>query len=110
MTDKKKSSHFGAGMLIGAAIGVAAAAYLKSKEGKAMKKDVAKKIAALQKKVNAELQKRGVMNKEKYEDLVDTIVAYYVKSKDIAKSEAPEVRKNLLASWNRIKAELKAVK
>ena len=29
----KKSSHLGAGMLIGAAIGIAAAAYLKSKEG-----------------------------------------------------------------------------
>lgn len=107
MSDKKKSSHFGAGMLIGAAIGVAAAAYLKSKEGKTMKKDVAKKIAALQKKVETELKRRGIMTKEKYAKLVDTLVAYYVKSKDIAKSEAPEVKKNLLASWSRIKAGLK---
>ncbi len=110
MTDKKKSSHFGAGMLIGAAIGVAAAAYLRTKEGKAMKKDMAKKVGALQKKVMSQLEARGTFTKERYEELVDKVVAYYVKSKDIAKSEAPQVRRNLLASWNRIKTELKAVK
>ena len=75
-----------------------------------MKKDVAKKIAELQKKINAELKKHGVMDKQKYEALVDTIVAYYVKSKDIAKTEIPEVKKNLLASWKTIQKELKSVK
>lgn len=110
MPDKKKSSHFGAGMLIGAAIGVGTAAFLQSKKGKTFTKDLSRKVAALQKKVNAQLKKNGVMTKNAYEDLVDTVVAYYVKTKDIAKTEIPAVRKQLLGSWKMIQKELKSVK
>ena len=46
----KKGSHVGVGMLIGAAIGVAAATFLQSKKGKELTKDLQKKTAALQKK------------------------------------------------------------
>jgi gas vesicle protein len=110
MSDMKKSSHLGVGLLIGAAIGVASAVFLQSKKGKTFTKDLQRKVMALQKKVNAELKKQGTMNKEKYEQLVDTVVAYYVKTKDIAKTEIPEVKKSLLASWKTIQQQLKSVK
>jgi gas vesicle protein len=110
MPDKKKSSHLGAGMLIGAVIGVGTAAFLQSKKGKVFAKDLTHKVTALQKKINAELKKNGSMTKDAYENLVDTVVAYYVKTKDIAKTEIPAVRKQLLGSWKMIQKELKSVK
>ncbi len=110
MEDKKGSSHIGAGMLIGAAIGVAAATFLQSKQGKVLTKDLMKKTNALQKKINAELKKAGNITKENYEQLVDKVIAYYVKSKDIAQKEIPEVRKTLLSTWKTIEREIKSLK
>lgn len=106
----KKKSHLGLGMAIGAAIGVAAATFLQSKKGKTFAKDLQKKTAELQGKVQAELKKAGIMTESKYKNLVDTVVAYYVKSKDIAKTEIPAVTNNLMAAWKTIEKELKSVK
>jgi len=110
MTDKKRSSHLGAGILVGAAIGIATAAFFQSKKGKAFTKDLQKKTMALQKKVSMELQKTGVMTEKNYHQLVDKVIAYYVKTKDIAKNEIPEVKKILMAHWKTIERELKSVK
>lgn len=109
MSDKK-SSHLGAGLLVGAAIGIASAIFLQSKQGKQITKDLQKKVNALQKKVTKELMKAGEMSKARYEEIVDSIVAYYVKSKDIAQSEIPVVKKQLLATWKSVEAELKKLK
>jgi gas vesicle protein len=109
MTDKKSSSHIGAGLLVGAAIGVAAATFLQSKQGKAFTKDLQKKTMALQKKISMELKKTGDLTKENYQDLVEKVVAYYVKTKDIAQTEIPQVKKVLLAHWKTIEKELKNV-
>lgn len=105
-----KKSHLGLGMLVGAAIGVAAASFLKSKEGQNFTKDLKKKTAALQSKINKELKKAGNMTEAKYKNLVDTVVAYYAKSKEIAKTEIPEVTQNLMSTWKTIEKELKSVK
>ncbi|MFA5935278.1 MAG: YtxH domain-containing protein [Patescibacteria group bacterium] len=110
MPDKKKSSHLGAGLLVGAAIGVATAAFLQSKKGKAFTKDLSKKTMALQKKITMELQKSGTLTKESYQNLVDKVVAYYVTTKDIAKNEIPEVTKLLKSHWKNVERELKNVK
>jgi hypothetical protein len=72
-------------------------------------KDLQRKTAALQKKVMVELKKAKVMTKESYEDLVDKVVEYYVKTKDIAKNEIPEVRKLLLSHWKHIEKEIKDI-
>jgi gas vesicle protein len=109
MTDKKSSSHIGAGLVVGAAIGVAAATFLQSKKGKAFTKDLQKKTMALQKKVTMELKNARDISKESYQDLVDKVVAYYVKTKDIAQNEIPEVKKVLLSHWKNIEKELKNV-
>lgn len=110
MPEKKSSSHLGAGLLVGAAVGVAAATFLQSKQGKQLTKDLQKKTVALQKKVTMELKKVGDLTKESYQELVDKVVAYYVKTKDIAENEIPEVKKLLLAHWKNIEKELKSVK
>lgn len=103
----KRSSHLGTGLVAGIAIGVASALFMQSKKGKALTKDLGKKTAALQKKVVSELKKAGDVTKESYQDLVDKVVDYYVKSKDITKREVPEVKKTLLGAWKNIERELR---
>jgi len=107
---KKKSSHIRSGLMLGAIIGVAAATFLQSKKGKVMKQDLQKKMNALQKKLNEELKKAKDMSKDGYEDLVDNVVSYYVKTKEIAKSEVPAVKKELMTSWKRVEKELTSSK
>lgn len=110
MNEKKSSSHIGAGLFIGAAIGIAAASFLQSKKGKIVIKDLKRKTAALQKKVNAELKKAGTMTKDSYRDLVDKVVSYYVKTKDVAETEVPAVREALMSTWKHIEKELRSSK
>lgn len=106
---KEKKSHFSAGVLIGAALGAAATAFFKSKPGQELTKDLQKIVKTIQQKVKSELKKKGVMTEERYRDLVEKITAYYVKTKDLAKSEVPAVKKNLMDSWKTIERELKSV-
>lgn len=107
MTDKK-SSHLGAGLLIGTAIGVAAATFLQSKKGKTITKDLKHKTSALQKKLNVELKKAGKVTQESYRDLVDQVIKYYVTTKDIAQKEIPAVRSTLMSTWKNVEKEIKA--
>ena len=97
-------------MIIGAVIGLASASFLQSKKGKTLAKDLKVRTAALQKKVLTELRKGEEMSQSKYKEIVDSVVAYYAASKDIAKTEVPEVKKHLLSTWKTVQKELKAVK
>lgn len=107
MTDKK-SSHLGVGLLAGALIGMAAGLFLQSKKGKEMTKDLTKKATKLQAKLMKELGHVQDLSKEKYEEVVDSVTDYYVKSKEVAKNEIPEIRKFLLKQWSQIEKTLKA--
>jgi gas vesicle protein len=109
MTDQKKS-HFGAGLMAGAIMGVAAGLFLQSQKGKQMTKGMQKKANKLQTKLMKELKTSKVLNKEKYEEIVDMVMDYYVKSKEVAKTEVPAIRNYLMSSWSRISKELKSVK
>ena len=108
MADKKmaaakpSSSHLGAGILAGTVIGIAAGFFLQSKKGKEMTKDLTKKSVKLQAKLMKEIGNTTHMTKEKYENLVDSIIAYYEKSKELAKSEAPQIRAFLMKHWSKI--------
>jgi gas vesicle protein len=110
MPEQKRSSHLGAGMLIGAAIGVASAVFLQSKKGKELTKDLQKKVAALQKKIMKELEDVEDMTKEKYEQLVDRVVEHYVKTQEIVKKEIPEVKKSLMGAWKTVEKQLKELR
>ncbi|MBP9762143.1 YtxH domain-containing protein [Patescibacteria group bacterium] len=103
---KKKASHVGAGLAAGAILGLAAGLFLQSRKGKELTKDAEKKAKMLQKQVMKKLEAAGEMSKEKYTEMVDQVVEFYQKSKDVAVKEAPQVRKYLLGRWNEVKGYL----
>ena len=107
---KTRSSHLGAGLLIGTIIGVATGFFLQSKDGKTLLKDANKKGKALQLKLMKEMKRAKGMSKAKYTELVDTTMAYYTKSKEIAKKDVPQIRRFLLSKWKEIEKEMKSAK
>ena len=96
----------GAGLAAGAILGLAAGLFLQSRKGKELTKDAEKKAKMLQKQVMKKLETAGDMSKEKYTEMVDQVVEFYQKSKDVASKEAPQVRKYLLGRWNEVKGYL----
>jgi len=108
---KKSPSHLGAGigagLAAGAALGLAAGFFLQSRKGKELTRDAMKKAQLLQKQVQKKIKAAGDMSKEKYEDIVDYVVDYYSKSKEIAQKEIPTVRKFLMDQWKGIEKEMK---
>jgi len=107
---KKKSAAgaVGAGIAAGAILGLAAGLFLQSKKGKELTKDARKKAMVLQKQVMKRLNQAGEMTKETYEEIVDDVVKYYAKTKDIAAKEVPEVRAFLMSKWKEVEAAMKA--
>ena len=106
-TTQKKSSHLGAGMVIGSVIGIAAGFFLQSRKGKEFTKDAEKKAMQLQGKVMKKLQDVESLTKEKYTEVVEDVLAYYEKSQEIGKKELPAVRATLMKKWKAIDAKLK---
>ncbi len=96
----------GAGLAAGAILGLAAGLFLQSRKGKELTKDAQKKAMVLQKQVMKKLEAAGDMSKEAYEEMVDHVVDFYQKSKDVAAKEAPEVRKYLMGRWKDVKTYL----
>jgi gas vesicle protein len=110
MSEQKRSSHFGAGLLAGAILGVAAGLFVQSKQGKQMAKDLQKKAQKLQIKLLKELKNAKELSREKYEEIVDKMMAYYLQSKEVAKAEVPEIRRFLMKNWTQIEKQLKSLK
>ena len=104
---QKKSSHLGAGMVIGSVIGIAAGFFLQSRKGKELTKDAEKKAVQLQGKIMKKLQDVESLSKEKYTEVVDDVLSYYEKSQEIAKKELPAVRAMLMKKWKSIETKLK---
>lgn len=97
----------GAGLLAGAALGVAAGLFLQSRKGKVLTQDAMKKAHQLQKQVMRKLADVQEMTKEHYGEIVEDVITYYSKTKEIAKTEIPAVRKYLLGRWKQIQEYLK---
>jgi uncharacterized protein HemX len=109
---KAKNSHKGlmaAGLIAGAALGVATAYYLKTPKGKKMLQQAEKKAMELQKKLMKELDTTKKLTKERYSEVVEKIMAYYVKTKDITQAEVPEIKSYLMDKWKQIEKEYKSV-
>jgi gas vesicle protein len=104
---KASSSHLGAGLAAGAALGLAAGLFLQSRKGKELTRDAMKKAQLLQKQVQKKIKIAGNMTKDKYEEIVDYVVEYYSKTKEIAEKEIPTVRKFLMDQWKGIESEMK---
>ena len=107
---KKKKSHFGKGLLAGAIFGLAAGIFMSSKEGKDMANKLQKRSSEIETKLRSEFAKKKTLTEDTYKDSIDTVLAYYLKSRKIAKSEIPALRRYLLSKWKLVKAEMKDVK
>ncbi|MDP3793355.1 MAG: YtxH domain-containing protein [Candidatus Uhrbacteria bacterium] len=106
---KAPSSHLRAGLVAGAILGLAAGLFLQSRQGKKLTKDAQKKAVQLQAQVMKKLKGIENMSKAKYTEIVDHVLAYYTKTREIAKTEVPQVRSYLLARWKEIEREFKQV-
>jgi len=107
MKNTKQKSHLGLGVMIGTAIGVAAAVFMQSKQGEKTLKVLDQKAAVLQAKLARRLKNAEKMTKAKYAALVDEVTEYYVKSKDVTKKEVPEIKRYLMRKWKGIEKQLK---
>lgn len=102
-----QSSHLKAGIVIGSILGVAAGLFIQSRRGKQLTKDAGRRAVQLQAQLMKKLRNIGNLTKEKYTDIVEHMLAYYMKTKEIAKNEVPEVRAYLLKKWKEIEREYK---
>jgi gas vesicle protein len=99
-------SKFGKGLMAGALFGIAAGIYMASKEGKQLTDKLKKRSNEIEKRIRGEFKKQKGMTQKAYNDSINTVLAYYLKSKKIAKTELPDLRKYLLAKWELVKDEL----
>ncbi len=104
----KPSSHLGIGLVAGSILGIAAGIFLQSPKGKKMTRDFVKKTQAMRKKIMNELKGVTNLTKEKYEKIVNHVVAYYETTSQVAKKELPEIKKCLMNEWKTIEKEMKA--
>lgn len=106
---KKKKGHFGKGLLAGAIFGIAAGIFLTSKEGKQVTKRIESRAREIEKKLRMEFKKKKELTEAAYDDSVDRVLAYYLKTKQIAKTELPDLKKILRNKWSVVRAELEDV-
>lgn len=106
MAIKKTASRVGAGLAAGAALGLALGLFLQSRKGKELTKDAQKNAKLLQKQVMKKLENVEEISKEKYGEVVDQVMSFYEKSKDVTKKELPEVRAYLMGRWKEIQGHL----
>ena len=104
------SSHLKAGLAAGAVLGLAAGLFLQSRKGKQLTKQAQKKAVQLQAQVMKKLKNIDMLDQKKYQEVVDHVLGYYLKTKEMAKVEIPEARKFLLGRWSEIQKQFKKVK
>ncbi|MEK7116153.1 MAG: hypothetical protein AAB879_02030 [Patescibacteria group bacterium] len=105
-----KSSHLGIGFVAGSILVVAAALFLQSPEGKRRSKELMRKSHKLHTHIMKELRSRGDITKQKYNEVVDQVMAYYEKSREVTKNELPEIRRFLLTKWKDIEKEMRSAR
>lgn len=106
----KKKGHFGKGLLAGAIFGIAAGIFMSSREGKKMAKNLESQAKDIEKKLRGEFKKKSDLTKNAYEESIDSVLAYYLKSKKIAKTELPALKRYLSDKWELVKSELGSVR
>jgi gas vesicle protein len=101
---------FKGGLITGAIFGVAAGIFMSSKKGKALARELRSQSMAIQKRIMREMKKSKAMTESAYRDSIDTVLAYYETSKQIASKEVPALRRYLMSKWKDVQRELKSVK
>ena len=106
-TPKKRSSHLKAGLVAGALFGVAAGIFMSSKQGKKLAKDLKAQTSKIEARLRKELSSAKKLTEGNYEEAIDNVLAYYAKSRQIAKTEVPALRRYLVGRWGEVQKELK---
>lgn len=110
ISEKKKKGHFGKGLIAGAIFGIAAGIFMSSREGKSMAKKLELRAKEIEKKLRVELTKKKELTESTYGEAIDSILAYYSKSKKIAKTEIPDLKRYLESKWEFVRDEMKSVR
>jgi hypothetical protein len=106
----KKKGHFGKGLIAGAIFGIAAGIFMSSREGKMMAKKLESRAKEIEKKLRVDLMKKKDLTQDAYGETIDSILAYYSKSKKIAKTEVPDLKRYLEDKWDLVRGELETVR
>lgn len=106
----KKKGHFGKGLIAGAIFGIAAGIFMSSRDGKKMAKNLEAQAKGIEAKLRGEFKKKTDLTKSAYDESIDSVLAYYLKSKKIAKTELPALKRYLEDKWSLVKDELGAVR
>jgi gas vesicle protein len=103
---KKHSSHVKAGLVAGALFGIAAGIFMSSKRGKQLAQDLKKHTQAIEARLRKELMNAKNVGEAEYGDAIDKVLDYYTKSRSIAKTEVPALRRYLVGRWDEVRKEL----
>ena len=98
--------------IIGAAVSAAVAAGVvgfltQTKRGKQLAKKGKQHASELAKKVAARAEKMKVHTQQKYDELVDDVVAEYMKRSKLTKAAADELAKEIKKEWTHVRQELR---
>lgn len=105
---KKNKSKYLIGAGVTAAVAAGVVGFLtQTKKGKALTKQGQKEIAVITKKIAKKADEVKRLSKEKYEEIVDDVVAEYEKKKKLTKAAGVELANELKKEWNEVKKELK---
>ena len=88
------------GLLVGAAAGAIAALLFAPKSGKEMRAEIKKAIIEISEKTEEQAKKIKNITKEKYAEVIDTVIDGYKKARDFTQREIEIIKKVLLEQKN----------
>lgn len=108
MAEKKKKSLFSTGVLVGAGLvsAIAGGIFLYGPEGKTNRKKIKAWTLKAKGEVLAEIEKMKDVSQDKYEKVVDKVVAKYSKLKDVGETEAVKLGRELKKHWKTVVEEV----
>ena len=102
----KNSTKVLSGAVAAVAIGVAAAVFLNSKQGKQLKKELKAGLGDFYKAIAPRLKKMKKMGQEEYKEFMKTAAEQYGKAKKMAEPKIKELVKEAQDSWKYFSSHL----
>jgi gas vesicle protein len=95
----------GIAFIAGIISGVAAGLFLRSEKGQEITEQASKDAIHLQKQLLKKLKTVQSITRERYEEVVDELIARYARAKDLARSELIDLKEYLMDQWDDIRSE-----
>ena len=93
--------------ILGAALGSIIGLLLAPKSGKETRADIKKKTKPLVNKLLSEMERAKVLDRKKYEQMVDKFVAKPLKNAKVAKETVEDVVDELKKQWSEVSKKMK---